>query len=380
MFEYAKGYEIDGSDTSYYVIVSEFEACVEILEYYLRLKVVHKNAPITVVKADGMAQDEIRRKEYKRDNLHELWDCLRRQEITCVELEYKLVQPNSLYPEVKRELLEEFIRLSDEKPALVAPEFRSSFEARESIVISLTPEAAENTYRYSCCACGDDYVKEVIETPYFAVEFYVSVNAPHVLHYYSMKKLSEAFPNLKIEYEQVFSDIIYYNIEQSGWLDHHICERIEIFSGDYRQTLKRLAAMDEFEFYRGRNKSEGDLDLANVSYSAQSKGKYDFEYIDVNDDSRSYRQNPAVNIFSGIFRKSSELTIDEYVEGVLKLAEARYFTDEAFVYYTTLWCKLLIDDKAKYGYVKFERRSGGPVMILSVPWRLRGQAIRIFGI
>lgn len=133
-----------------------------------------------------------------------------------MELNYKLVPPNSLYPEVKRELMEEFVRLSGEKPELADPEFRSSFEAGESIIISLDPDSSEHSYQYSRCACGDDYVKDVIKMPYFTIEFIVSVNAPHVLLYYGMKKLSEAFSELGIEYQQVFSDIIYYDTEQSG--------------------------------------------------------------------------------------------------------------------------------------------------------------------
>lgn len=82
MFEYSKGYENDGSDTSYNIIAPEFETCVEILNYYLRLKMVYKNAPIAVVTAGGPDRKEGWGKEYNRDNIDELWDALRCRELT----------------------------------------------------------------------------------------------------------------------------------------------------------------------------------------------------------------------------------------------------------------------------------------------------------
>lgn len=378
MFEYSKGYEIDGSDTSYTIVTSERHKCLEILEYYLRQKVVHKGMPIEVTNAGGPGKKLVVGNKYTREELHHLWEDLRVADITFAELKYQLVAPNCLYPEVKRDLLDELIRLAGKKPKLVAPEFCSSYDIYESIIISLTPKAAKNAYQYSCCACGENYVKDVLETPYFTLEVLVSRNSPHQLHYYVLKKLGKAFPEMQIDSEKLFHDIMYYRVSGSVWLNHSVFERIEVPSADHSQVLNQLATREGFEFDRPNRHYDGKLDLANLYYLSVSK--FDYEYVDVVDDSRSHRSDPEVKMLLGMFRKTQGLTIREYMDGVNLLSDAEYFSDEIFTYYTTVCCKLLIDDCPQYSYIKFERRNGGLVMILSVPWRVRGQVLRMLGL
>lgn len=113
MFEYKSGFEIDGSATSYNVVVPQRTQLAEVLNYFFTLKIVNKHCPIDITSF-------IKKKEIKTTidlnnfSFDTIENILADLETEWIRLDITCVHPDFLFHQVRNELFE----LSKSRPGI----------------------------------------------------------------------------------------------------------------------------------------------------------------------------------------------------------------------------------------------------------------------
>ncbi len=274
MFEYYKGYEIDGSDTSYSLLTPNFEKLKEMLKFFFSLKVIDKNKMIRLKNAKRKDEkyavnnirykiDELEGKKYSRENIDELFDDLIKYDVDYVTIIYHYVKIESLFPEVKRELIDYIIaankdlNLEYHNPVLFGS---LSDSTEEELYINFKP----NIDRYGNDLTPDSLTQLFIKDEYYSLDFALSVvtgGIPSILPYYIMEKFSERFPEYGLNAFEDYNDI---NCCGKVYVDSAIYECFEILPEDFNKIFSNEKfRFIEWEGYRDYKYIENDKIYAN---------------------------------------------------------------------------------------------------------------------
>lgn len=108
MFTYWKGYEIDGSSTTYNIVVPQRELVAEVLRYFINLKIIDRNAEISLSYSESQKNSskslEYRNESYKSDEIDKLCEILERPSTQSFFISTNCIHPDKLYHEVRKDL------------------------------------------------------------------------------------------------------------------------------------------------------------------------------------------------------------------------------------------------------------------------------------
>ncbi|MDR2918043.1 MAG: hypothetical protein LBV72_01580 [Tannerella sp.] len=374
MIEYWQGFEIDGSDTSYNLVVPEREKCIDLLRYYFKLKVIHKGKPVKIYRARGKGTGELVNQVFMPENMEDLWDIIRSYDLKFLELEYTYVAPNSLYPEVKRELIDMLMKQSGIKHTFVKPMFPERYYIVSYISVDFDSKPSPHHYEM---ACSESYYAVVSKnSPFLNVIFDCSLNGPYELMFYGLSKIKDAFPEFEIDMHLNEDLLCYYDVK---W-DELIKEGIPVESTDYVFTLERILSYPAVMLNQDDNKQ---IHLRRLPGGIKN---FDPLKIYINEKSPADAggwTKDEVNWYTalkGIMGKST-FSITEYVEKVQKLARAEIFSDADFENYTSFDFTIQIDkDSTQYCTIKYVRTSTDPEMIMLVPYKHRDRIMKLLNL
>lgn len=365
MFEYYKGYEIDGSDTCYNIITPEVEKIKELVNYYLNLKIIDKNTPITIYSVNGKKKHSLVGKYYNKHELNRLWEDVSGNKF--FEISYKYVDPNSLYPEVKRELIDFIVNNSNIKESdLVMPVFLDNRANIGYMNIILDSGKAKKNHFDIEGIYSKKYQETIIKNPFYSLQIDCILGCSGPLKYYAIKKMSLTFPEYGIDSEESIGDISFCE----GDIERFIFEQIIIESNDFEYTIHKILDNKNIEF----NNKEKHLELANSRYIYKLEEKLKFEYIDVNDKEKSfsnYDEDKRKDVIFDIYNKYFDNTVKGYVRYVQKLSELDFINNKDYEVYT----KVSLSVKSSQGNYNlsmfFQRKNNDLRMAAIVPQKMR---------
>lgn len=402
MFDYTRGYEIDGSDTSYSILTSERGKCVEVVMYYLSLKTVEKHSPVEV-----RICREARRGMNKRDaeivyidhaDLNYLAELLASPDILSCTISPRFHPTASLYPEIKRAMLDIAIPLDHQAKGRnlrnpVALSHMYDLDEINRIDLAFTPKGAEDVYDMSDDVSTQAYIARIRTGPYCAVEINCALGAPYGSVIYGLDKLAERFPELEIDTKAALKEM--HDFYYLG--DKTIYEHIVPETSDPAYTLGRMASDDDFDFivgWRSGKQKKTRSDMMELVSLPDCMEKWEPGTYGVRDfDDReplcpsSFRDTlkaAALRILKGVSGNKRIMTIEEYAAFARKLADASYFSDDRYAYYTTIWANFYKTDKngKRNAYrliIRFERTEGKPTLVIDIPCGVFDDVCREFG-
>lgn len=381
MFHYSRGYEIDGSDTSYNILTPERAKCLEIVDFYLRLKTVDRRGELEIdlkrQRRDYSLRSESEKFRLEGFRLEELGEMLASPEVTGCSIFYRYVPMNSLYPEVRREVVDIVARFDGTlRPGepLHNPVFWDEHETTDSLDLYFTPEIARRIYECTEDISTEAYFLPILEGPYVALEIGCRLGGPFGSAAWNVTKLAERFPELRID----AGDAVQKLYEDTYLGSKRLCERIEVASDDPAAILEKLAS-DGAVFQIGWGLRDGDTTsrdrvwplglprgLAEWDSNLYDYKAYDARGFPVEIDGRDYEA--FYRILKGITGGKAVMTPGEYAAYVRKLAGASYFPDAEFVRLTTLWFHLQAPngEEERCAFRCF-RRDGGIAATIDVP-------------
>lgn len=396
MFVYWQGYEIDGSDSAYNLVLPDVERCLDVARFLLALKIVRRDRPFILrdtrlTRAQSPGGDkrvsELEGRRYDFEALETLIDGLRQANLASCRIVFEYQDPNHLYPNITAEILAQLCRLSGApKAKFVNPGFRCLDRYGEI-------ELYFDSRRAQSIACEAESVSEAEWAlmsggrPSAAIEVYLAMATWQPYHQYSLEKLNAAFPGL-IDYglkPQEFSALFWYPPQDGDWLEHYVLERIDIDSADPVNTLRRIADVPGFAFSantwarrRFFKKSEQGQEIAAQSLDLANP---DFQYYNgamLQPEDR----NPSQETLKGIFGKALDLGIEEYAVGCRKLIGAGLFDNAAYEEATRTAFEFTNGKNKHRGWMYFARPQNPAEarLCIQVPWRLRADFCRKFGL
>jgi hypothetical protein len=374
-FEYHKGYEIDGSDTCYNIISPEVEKIKEIFNYYLNLKIIDKNIPIKIYSVNYKKKHELVGGEYFRHELDKLWEDI--SGINNFEVVYKYVSPNSLYPEIKRELIDYIIKSSSIKESeLVNPTFLPDVVNTSYISVNFYTEKSKRNYIDVDGIHSDKYYEKVKNTRFHNINIDCILGSSSPLKYYAIKKMSLAFPEYEIDPNESLYNISWYDVD----IEKFIYEEIIVDSNDCEFSLNKIINNKNIEYCNKKNTLE--LKHSRYLYKVDENQKY--EYINLNGKKESYRNydnNKVITATYDIFTKYFDNTIKSYISYAKKLSELSFISSEQFFKYSSINLKVKKSkEEFEYMTLGFKKDKNNLKISLIIPQKTRNYIEKTLGL
>lgn len=347
MFEYYKGYEIDGSDTAYDLFTPSLEKLRELIKYYLSLKIIDKDEPIKITDATKKTSKHLKPKditeligkEYNRDNLDEIFRDMLKFDVYMIELEYTYVGIESLYPEIKREIIDIF---GNEKIKYKNPDltfFYGMEKAKDGICIYIKEPKAEVMLEYRNILMPKDLIDVCVKDKYFDVSFYVSTVQGRTLPLhsaYTLEKISKRFPEYKINALEDFNRISSHKMIS----EYYIYESIEIPF----EKIKSLMGNEKIKFittYSQREKAyieNGNVYLNQIFYYSKP---FEDEIHRINLENELPLHFKLYTIAKKIIPNfNGYASFEEYIKICEKIFEIGYLKKEEINKFTTMFFEL----------------------------------------
>ncbi len=400
MFEYYKGYEIDGSDTSYSLLTPDFEKMKEMLKFFFSLKVIDKNKDIKICYVSKSSQNkytkdkvnikELVDKKYNRSNLDELFDDIIKYNVGYIEIRYNYVQIESLFPEVKREIIDYIVlanknnmKLEYNNPVLtvINPYYDNS-------IYKSTVDNINITFNVEPDDCfdditPDDYIELCSKDSNCSIGFDVSVvhgGVSPILPYYIMEKMARRFPEYKLNPYKDYDDI---NCCGKIDVDWTINECFEISPKNFTKIFKN----QEFSFIERINYKdvkyieEGKVYLHNVESNKYKFNKVMLKKCEEKDEVFEENYGYGKQIYSKEFAiysilkrykkdESEYITLDDYISFCQEIVEKIQLNHNEVKAYTVVYLNIFYEnDKTKYYSckVRFNTENSKGIFELIVP-------------
>lgn len=384
MFKYYKGYEIDGSDTAYNIIIPDMKKIEEIVNYYLSLKVIHKNKKIIL----KFNRNSI--KKYSIHELDEMWHYIYENNLKSFEIEYTYVATQNLYSEVKREIIDYLLEDIKIKPKLIDPNFTSSKQSTDYITVNCFNNKSVKVNKLDDITSSDYHNNIIGNHKLFNINFDCSVvrgNTSVLLAYYALRKISERFLELGINPENSINeslcsccyDVLLINAK------NHLKEEISFKSNDLIFTINKFIDCENFRFYVSpyykklrprKNSNEIIPVISAIRYYDCDVMEY--EVFDANKNLIDAHKTTSKNkIIAKIFKNTLFKTVEQYVDFVETLSKVKFVTNEMLRELT--FCYGIIKDKKRkdefYVGLFFDKIDNDLVLKLSVPYDRRSYVI-----
>lgn len=410
MFEYYKGYEIDGSDTYYSLLTPNFEKVKEMITYVLSLKIVDKNKPITIKKAnknkryvtkdfgrkeyfEGEELPDLVDRDYDKNNLEELFYDLFEYEVSDFRLEFVYVNIENLYPDIKREIIDMIL---EERGSVKKYHFKNpvltrmwsnfdrglNYQVGELIDCYFIPQKLKNSiFDESRTLTPIDKIEEYTKESYFNVDFCVSTvmgGVQPLLSYYVLKKLTLRFPEYEIKALETLNKISCYKLN----VNDYIFESLQISPKDIEHMLSnQLISFNKTEWVNeGRTRHVNQI-LIDKGY-LYLKQILDFEWYcdETNLNAINYRdEHPLEYKLNKLLRNyydptTKYISIENYIKFCEKLYELNYLASNDIRKFTTSYFLLKETVNSEMTYeckVRFNVKEGKKIFEVIVPYECR---------
>ncbi len=355
MFEYYKGYEIDGSDTSYSLLTPNFEKMKEILKYFLNLKIIDKKKEVYV---HGYS---IKRNKYKCEleksyniaNIEKLFEDLIKFDIDSITLKYQYVNIENIYPDVKNEIIEYILKKSDKysKFNLINPilsSVNSYYDVHlTSDIVDVIKIVEGREIDYSFDLTPKNMKDSYLKLNYYDMDFGVSFihgMVPLLLSYYTLEKIAEGFPEYNIMPFNDFNEIAF-DFEHA--IDYDISECFEIHQDD----LKTIISNEVFQFTEKNKASVVDKGWLYTEFIFEKLDIFNkvIEDYSCNDSTKSY--DLGKNIFTSEYKvfslsnkyKTTEknyLAYEDYIQLCTEIYNLNYLSINEIRKFTTTYLNI----------------------------------------
>ncbi len=108
MFTYWKGYEIDGSSTTYNIVLPKRELISEMFRYLIQLNIIDRKTNIHISyserQVNSLGYIYCGNEDYKPDEMDKICELLKRSDIEHFEISLSCIHPEKLYHELRKEL------------------------------------------------------------------------------------------------------------------------------------------------------------------------------------------------------------------------------------------------------------------------------------
>lgn len=355
MFTYWKGYEIDGSSTTYNIVIPQRELLVEVLRYIMGLKIIDRNENISISYAetgDNLWKKEVIKNDiYKFEESEKILEIVRNPSVLYFHINIYCVHPDKLFPQIRKEIYDlsktrpgaENIVYNYKKPT-ISPFYHAknfeiwidaSFHGQEKTVDNYEPEGLIFNEKALVANLRRKHLKiELGCGPGFIYEYAAFI----------MSKTAERFLEVGIDdgidCAGGFIDGCTYSCNLYRF------ERITLTTENIAQTIKQLLEKLEIKPMRrvGRygweHKECSTLEL----YNLFDVNKWKTKYIDAK-----------AKIIKEISGGKQEYTPEEYEQFVKKNSEIELFDSVDFTYYCTC-CVKIKDELCALTCIKEEGR------------------------
>jgi hypothetical protein len=214
LFTYWTGYEVDGSSTTYNIVVPERRLVEEVIRYFLSLKVIDRSASIALTYSESKGKDYIVNRKsnnhinenFNYKDLDKLCEVLVRPQLGYLLINTECARPDKLHNKV----LSELYSLSKTRPGAEGREYNyknpstSPLYYGADLGVSLEidfPEVDEPAEEYE--AEGLIFNKEALASnlkkPYFRLSFNCGPSFIYEYAAYIVSKIAERFPEVGID-------------------------------------------------------------------------------------------------------------------------------------------------------------------------------------
>lgn len=341
MFTYWNGYEVDGSSTTYNIVVPERRLVAEVMRYFLNLKLIDRNSEISLSFSEerdstvsSLRKPDLLRHEneiYRLEDVDKLCEIIEKPSTKWFCINTSCIHPDKLYHEVRNELYDiSKTRPGAEgkvykyknptvSPLYYGPDLGLTFE-----VTFGDEEKAVEDYAPEGLIFNREALISNLKGTHFTIDFGCGPGFIFEYAAYIVSKMAERFPEIGIDggidCAGGFVDGCTYSSSLYAY------EKIRIDTLNIGDTIKQILKNREIQLQK-RTGSYGheivpcnNLFLFNLYNVDKSKD----EHISAN-----------MKIVKGIMNGKTEYTPEEYETFVKKVAEIPIFDRIDFMHYCT---------------------------------------------
>ncbi len=368
MFKSWRGYEIDGSDSSYNIYSPNKARLIEFVKYYLNLKTIDRHATFFI--QSFVYRKVVASVEVGFDELFNAITTACNSDAEHVKIGFQFVAFDKLYPEVKRDIIS-FIGGKQGETNYTRPVV-SDYSADSCIDIYLSSRLISKTHFDPMSLSNEAYVERVLSSEYFVLDICSPIGDQVEVFKYNSHKMQEAFPEFEID-----------NYEIDDFVNWHGCmssivinERLYVKANDYSEVFNLVETDSELTY---------NYDHFRIEYKrVKMPEKLDnLLFLHELPDLHDYKKNvnnpcPPYDIIYGLGYLSTFMTSSDYLCFIEKLNGVTYFSDYEFKKYTKFYCNITLRGETHKLLISFMRDKGTPIMCMDVPPQILEQVKRKF--
>jgi len=335
LFTYWQGYEIDGSSTAYNLIVPTRELALEVLRYFLALKIIDREAEIWLSFSKVNDPNKCQKKNFSYAASGEIDDFFLNPELNYFQLDVSCVHPKRLYPQVREELFQltktrpgrEESSLQYKNPT-ISPFYAPNLEVSLEIYLG-KPDVVIDDYQTEGLIFNEAVLLKNLSQPHFTIEL---VCGPAFIYEYAAyinTKLAARFPEIGIDGGiDCAGGFVAGCTYASNLYDY---ERITINTTAIATTIKDLLQQELLQFQKPSGKYGREF------AACENLVLY---YLDHAADWDELNLEGKEQIIKGILAGKQEFTPEEYQALVEKITTITLFNKVDFMHYTTCALKV----------------------------------------
>ena len=343
MFTYWQGYEIDGSSTAYNLFLPNRELALELFRYFLTLKIIDREAEITLSFSEANAtlyhnHNKCKKKNFSYDTIAKIDTFLSDPKLNYFQLSITCVHPKRLYPQVREELFQlsrtrpgAEVALLEYRNPTISPFYQPNLEITLEIYLG-KPDEVIDQYQPEGLIFNESVLIQNTNQPHFTMELICGSTFIYEYAAYINTKLIARFPEIGIDggidCAGGFIDGCTY---AANLYDY---ERIILNTTEIATTIQHLLQQEVIELQKPSGKYGREFSACKnlVLYHLHNAADWNELYLEGKD-----------KIIKGILSAKQEFTPEEYQTLVEKIATITLFNKTDFMHFTT--CALKVSNR-----------------------------------
>jgi hypothetical protein len=344
LFTYWSGYEVDGSSTTYNIVVPERRLVEEIIRYFLSLKVIDRSADIELTYSEGSSKSSILSRNtgnfvndnYKHEDIDKLCTILERPGLKTFFISTTSIHPDMMYHEVRKELY----NLSKTRPGaedrvynytdLTVSTLYYGAELGVSMEVSFSEEESlVEGYEAEGLIFNKEELINNMSSPHFTLGFSCGPGFIYEYAAYIVSKIAERFPEIGIDggidCAGGFVDGCTYSCSLYAY------EKITLATTNIADAINNIINDMDIKLQKRSGKYGYDI--------VPCRGLFLFNIYNVDKADESHL-SAAMKIIKGILGAKKELTPEEYETFVRKVAEVDVIDSIDFIHHCTCCFKV----------------------------------------
>ncbi|MCX7746931.1 MAG: hypothetical protein N2645_08590 [Clostridia bacterium] len=339
MFTYWKGYEIDGSSTTYNIVIPQREIVSEVLRYFLNLEIMDRKDSFFLSYSNcdnDISEDVVFKNEtYEPDEIDKIFEILERPSTRFFSLGASCIHPDKLYHKVREELYRitktrpgaEHIECNYKNPTispLYSPPLSVAFE------VSFDREGeGEEAYEPEGLVFNRQALIDNIRGNHLTVDLGCGPGFIYEYAVYIVSKIAGRFPDIGIDggldCAGGFVDGCTYSCSLYAY------ERVTLLTENISQTIQRILQEGIVEPQKRSGKYGRDFSASSNLYllNLNDVDQWNDEFM-----------NSKQKFIKGIAAGKDGRTPEEYEQFARKVSEITLFDSTDFTKYCTCGVKI----------------------------------------